>query len=807
MKLQDLAKLIMSTEQNDAYESPLPKNPWKDHKMGMEKRLDPLPSSAGMPIFYRDFTLEELPDHATVTASAYGTFEMFCNGKRVGHKMPDGTTVYDEMKPGHTLYTARILSYSYDLKPYLKAGENRLLAVCTPGWYMGRIAFGTYGSEPLAFICDMAFSHGEETWHIPTDESWMCFCGGRILFSDIWDGELQDMRRASFVALSRPDRALNASPARILEKECCVTPHIGPAVQLRPGLIDMPEQAVVWCGTTDNGTDYGEIIVSRTESTSRPFPVAVGEAVYYDMGQNLVGREAVRIKGRAGTRVAIVFAEMLNDSGSAERGNDGPKGSLYTQNYRSAKARTEYILSGSEEGDLCTTLFTFYGFRYMQIVATDDIEVLSAKVDVIGSVTQEVGQLTTSNALVNQLISNIIWGQRGNYLSIPTDCPQRDERLGWTGDTQIFCRAAAYQADVKGFFHKWMQDVRDSQGEDGHIPDVVPYACIFAKSTGAAWGDAAIIVPYTIYLMYGNTDIIRENMDMMRRYMAWLAARPDYMGAEPRYLDWLAFDPTQGNYIARVYYAHDARLMAVMARAIGEEEEALAYEELYTRIRDAFIAEHLDQDGMPKQKTQTAYILALAVDFFAPEKKAQAIAELKAKIIENGYRLSTGFVGTGWLCQTLSACGEDNLAYSLLMQTECPSWLYSVLQGATTIWERWNSYTLDKGFGDVGMNSFNHYAYGVVAEWMYRYMAGIEADVAAPGFRHIILQPRPDTRTADELPKGQMPMTMVNARFDSPVGRICSRWQMGDGFIYETELPEGAHATLYLPLFGQNEYL
>ena len=499
---------------------------------------------------------------------------------------------------------------------------------------------------------------------------------------------------------------------------------------------------------------------------------------------------------------------MLNDSGEISRGNDGPRGSLYTINYRSAKSRSEYILSGSADGDICTPLFTFYGFRYAQISADNDIEIVNASFDVVGSDITEVGHISTSNDEVNQLLSNIRWGQRGNYLSIPTDCPQRDERLGWTGDTQVFCRTAAYQSDVLGFFKKWMQDVRDSQMPNGTIPDVIPLVSIFRRrDTSAAWGDAAIIVPYTMYLMYGDISIIEENLDMMCRYMDYLAQKPNYSGPSARYLDWLAFEPTEGDYISMIYYAYDALLMSRMTKAIGMDELSLHYATLRNKIIHNFAVKHLDNDFMPRQKTQTAYLLALAMDAIPEECKARAVAELKSKIIENGYRLSTGFVGTAWLCQILSACGEDGLAYSLLLQTECPSWLYSVRQGATTVWERWNSYTLADGFGDKSMNSFNHYAYGVVAEWMYRYMIGIEADHECPGFKHIILQPRPDTRSDEEMPEGQERITHASASYASPVGEIKVNWSMNDGmFTYDVTLPEDSNATLYLPRLNKSSY-
>ena len=780
-----------------------PSNPWPNLQHSLATRRNPLPVQKNTFLVFRDFVLEELPLSATVCASALGVFEIYLNGQRVGED-----SGYDEMKPGHTDYRKRALCYTYDVTNKLQEGANRLLLVCGGGWYRGRIAFGTHEEEVPAVIALLSMQKDQnETVEIATDKEWQAVWDGPIVYSDIWDGELQDLSLPSYETLSLPSTQMaNAVEAVEIEKNIPVTPHIGTPIRLRPELSPAVKHTVIWSGVKDNGTDFGEI-ATVCENPAFPFALRQGQAVYFDMGQNMVGREHIVICGKAGTHVSVIFGEMLNDSGEKARGNDGPKNSLYTDNYRSAKSRGEFVLSGDKNGDICTPLFTFYGFRYFQIEADAEIEILDAKALVLGNTNREVGELVTSNPEVNQLLSNIRWGQRGNYLSIPTDCPQRDERLGWTGDTQIFCRAAAYQADVLGFFHKWMQDVRDSQRDNGSVPDVIPQVRIFDnRDSSAAWGDACIVVPYNIYLMYGDLSLLEENIDMMRRYMGWLASREGYVGAEIRYKDWLAFDPTDDDYIARVYYGYNALLMAKMEKALGNAKESEEYMALYGNIREAFAKKHLGEDGLPIQKTQTALLTALYVGFISPDKKAQAVKELRDKIIQNGYRLSTGFVGTGWLCQALSACGEDGLAYSLLLQTDCPSWLYSVRQGATTIWERWNSYTLKDGFGDVSMNSFNHYAYGVVAEWMYRFMAGIEADIDAPGFRHIILQPRPDARTDAEMPKGQERIAHVRAKFDSPVGTIESGWKMDEDFLYILKLPQGADATLYLPLFGQAEY-
>ena len=785
-------------------------DPWGSGKEGWKDRTDPHPAGAGLALVYRDFTIETLPTRASVTATALGLYDLYCNGFRVG-ETENGRTVCNEMCPGHTVFFRRAQATTYDLLPYLREGDNRLLAVLSAGWYGGRISFGTYGfATPCLWAEILLQSADGETETIRTDENWTSAWDGPVLFTDIWDGELQDLRREGYETLSEPGICpAFAAPATVQEHgQTEVTPQIGPQVRLRPELSPTPVQSLIWEGVSEDNTDFGCINVPKCDDGFAPVHLSAGQHLQIDLGQNMVGRERLFIRGETGVRVTVVYAEMKNDSGRRSRGNDGPAGSLYVENYRSAKAKCEYILSGAEEGDLCTPHYGFCGFRYFEITADGDIDVIDAGAVVVGSDLCEVGRLVTSDPEVNRLLSNIRWGQRGNYLSIPTDCPQRDERLGWTGDTQVFCRAAAYQADVRGFFHKWMQDVRDSQGKDGYIPDVVPVVRIFSADTAAAWGDAAVIVPYTIWQMYGDTSILTENMDCMERYMQWISARPDYTGPVGRYLDWLAFEPTEGDYISMAYYAYDAALMAQMCRAVGRRDKAAEYTALRERIGVAFAAKHLGADGLPLQKTQTAYVLALRFDLLAREMRETAADALCAKIRENGNRLSTGFVGTAMLCQTLSEYGRDGMAYTLLLQTECPSWLYSVRQGATTVWERWNSYTHESGFGDVGMNSFNHYAYGAVAEWMYRYMAGIDVDPAAPGLSHIVLHPRPDLRKDSEIPEGQKRITNVSASLSLAGGELEIHWETDENgrLVCDVTVPQGHWATLSLPLGATAEY-
>lgn len=776
-------------------------NPW-EAPIGAADQFAPIVDKNGIALFRKTFTVRELKA-ARVDATALGIYDLYVNGKRVGRQAGrEDAAPYDELKPGWTDYTARCLYYSYDLAPYLTEGENTLLAAVAPGWYNGRIALGTYGETHIALLAAIRLSDADGERVLYTDKTWEASWGSAIRAADIWDGEMYDANQPSLATISEKQDSLHWGTPAEETHDLFVTPQVGSTITVRPNLTRKPETVTVYRGTEDNGSDYGKIHVVRT-LTGNSFTLAAGEAAVLDFGQNMVGWPTFTARGTAGTSLQIRFGEMLNDSGLKSRGNDNPEGSIYSINYRSAKAKLCYILNGQDNAYRPT--FSFFGFRYCEIRATADVTFENLTAEVVGSANRETGHMETSNADVNRLISNVLWGQRGNYLSVPTDCPQRDERLGWTGDTQAFCCTAAYNADVDGFFHKWLQDARDSQAENGMYPDVIPKVRVVGWG-GAAWSDAGIIVPYTMWKMYADTDIIREHYASMERYMDWLATT-DLSGPNATYGDWLAYEPTDARYISVAYYALDARYMAAMSRAIDRADRAAHYDSLFEQICDHFRRIYCNAEGdlNPEVRTQTGYLLALRNDLLLPERRPAAVAALKQKIIDNGYKLSTGFVGSCILNEVLAEFGENDLAYSLLLQTENPSWLYSVHQGATTIWERWNSYTKATGFGDVGMNSFNHYAYGAVQEWMYRHIAGIETTEQAPGFAHPILQPKPDTRSAEEIPAGQEKITWVRTSFASPVGLIESAWDMTDGFTYTCRVPVAA--TLHLPLIGNAETL
>ncbi len=727
----------------------------------------------------------------TIRATALGIFDMYLNGKRIGEN-EEGYA--DELKPGWSDYRIRLYEYEYEITELCKE-ENLFVAEVSDGWWSGRISFDFYGTRPTAFIGEIEITYKDgKTEIIDTDETWETTIAGPVLRADIWDGEYYDS------TIPKPSIYPDAhkwGKAVSYEYSGEVMPLVGPAVRVRPDLTRRPLSAVKHKGTIDNGTELGEIKVleKKVGKDCESTVLKAGECLIMDMGQNMVGFPLLKIKAKKGTKVCTHIAEMLNDSGDPNRGNDGPKGSIYVKNYRSALARVVYIASG-DGVETYHPKHSFYGFRYIELRCDADIEIVSVSGLVICSAFEETGTFVCDNPEINKLCSNVVWGMRGNYVSIPTDCPQRNERLGWTGDTQIFCGAASYLGNIQPFMHKWLYDLSDSQIDaDGAYGDFAPR--IMPWFGNAAWGDAGLVVPHRIWLMYNDKEILARQYKSMEWYMEFLS-KNGLEGPGIAYGDWLNYDVTDKRYIAVSYYAYDAYLMAKFSQILGKTDRAEHYEKLRGDIVNHWTEQYIE-NGELKFQTQASYLIALAFDLVEGELKEKFIKCLENKIIENNYTLSTGFVGTGILNQTLEKVGLSNLAYSLLLQTADPSWLYSVRQGATTIWERWNSYTIKNGFGDVGMNSFNHYAYGAVAEWLYSGVCGIVPDESNPGFKHFYLKPSPDMRTDAELPEGQKKIEMAKATYNSVSGKIESSWEKVNGaYSYNFVIPEGTVATVQL---------
>ena len=752
----------------------------------------------GLASFRFDFKLPRDTARLVLRATSLGVFELFLNGARIGN---------EEMKPGWTDYHCRVFEFEYDALAFAKA-SNTLVAQVSRGWWSGRISMGEYGWNTLAFAAEIEALAADGSclaaWST-ADDGWKTTVGGRILFADIWDGEYFDATKPDIT--SEPD-AYEWTPAtRYTGSVPAVVSHVGEPVRYRPAFHRRPISSVLWRDVADNGTAYGKIVPLKrcVGDGCEAMRVAAGEKLILDMGQEMVGRPRLVLRAPRGARVEVMVGELLNDSGDADRGNDGPAGSMYIKNYRTAKARAVYIAAGENE-ETYVPSHAFYGFRYFQIRTDTDFELVSVQALFMSTDMTETGKIETDNAELNRFIENVYWGQRCNYLSIPTDCPQRDERLGWSGDTQMFCGAATYNANARGFLKKWLGDARDGQRFCAGYSDVIPAIEKFNKhgkitTANAAWADAGIIVPYVLYLKYNDLETLAEHYDSMEAYMEYLS-RFGMHGPLEHYGDWLAYDPTPNPYISICYYAYDALLMSRMSRALGKKERAAYYTKLFEEIKAEYQKQYV-QNGALTVTTQTACLLAIRFELVDGALRDSVIKLLGERIVENDYTLSTGFIGTCLLNQTLSDVGLDHLAYSLLLQTKDPSWLYSVRQGATTVWERWNSYTKETGFGEVHMNSFNHYAYGAVLEWMYESAAGIRVDPENPGFGHFILAPHPDTRKDADLPVGQKRIESIRAHYDTAYGRIESAWNWREGaFTYSFTIPTGSSARVEFPLLN-----
>jgi alpha-L-rhamnosidase len=505
----------------------------------------------------------------------------------------------------------------------------------------------------------------------------------------------------------------------------------------------------------------------------------------YDMGQNMVGWVRIKVKGNRGDHVILKFAEVLDKEGN-----------FYTDNLRKAAATDEYILKGGEE-ETFEPHFTFHGFRYVKLEQFSGKPGLKSITGVvIHSDMAQTGTFACSDSLVNRLQQNIQWGQKGNFLDIPTDCPQRDERLGWTGDAQVFAPTAAFNFDVAPFFSKWMVDLAADQLPDGKVPDVIPDVRS-GRGTSTAWGDAAIIVPWTLYLAYGDIRILENQYASMKawvEYMHQRAGEDHLWTGDAHYGDWLAFATTKSDYpgattdkdlIATGYYAWSTNVLAQIAAITGRTGDADKYNELNRKIKQAFVHEYVTPAGRLVSNTQTAYALALLFGLI-PEELVSKSASYLAEDVQKMTHLTTGFVGTPLLCKALSDNGYAGLAFMLLMRKEYPSWLYPVTQGATTIWERWDGQKPDGSFQDVSMNSFNHYAYGAIGDWLYRYVAGIENDPKAPGYKHFSLHPHPGAG-----------LTHASASLKTLYGTIKSEWKLENGSMtYSCSVPPNSSATV-----------
>ena len=738
--------------------------------------------------FVRVFTNEAEIVSAQWVVSGLGVFDVYINGRRVGS---------DFLKPGFTHWQKTKYSFPYDAKPFLNCGKgeaNILAAEVSAGWWRDKIvtpatkeARGFLGQKS-AFWGELTveFANGERAIIETDDAAWRCGVAGRMKHAAIFDGEEYDAR--------------------------CIEPVWG------EGLAEKPEINREFTGEI-LPTAGGEVVLREDLAIVRgPYSLKKGETLVIDFGQNASAVPKFTFRAPRGTVLTALPAEMLNDADAPARGCDGPKGSVYRANLRvpDEGMRLVYTFAGDGTETYCPR-FTFFGYRYLSLEATDNVEIEEVAAIPVSSIRKadEIGSIATGDAAVNQFISNVYWGQLSNYLSVPTDCPQRNERLGWTADTQVFVEAGAFNADTRRFFRKFTRDMRDSQSDDGGFPSVAPFAQYGNEVFCFGWADAGVIVPWTVWRQFGDEAIIRENWETMAKFVRRLdETKYDF---EDRlsyiYADWLSYEKfeTCGNrfgswrtwrkdpdamdyrrFLAACYWLYDARLMAQMGKAIGKYDEAEWFAKSAARARGYIRARFLESDGLllaPMRELQTACVFAIHLGIVEGAAREKTKELLLASIRAHGDCLQTGFLGTSFIMDALVECGAADVAYTLLLQHRHPSWLYSVDQGATTVWERWNSYTKADGFGPVDMNSFNHYAYGAVLAWIYRTVTGIAPTADDPGFHTVVMSPKPDRR-----------LGWVSAEYRSAAGLVKSAWRYaGDEWIWNFTVPEGATALVTVP--------
>ncbi|AIY41690.1 Alfa-L-rhamnosidase [Collimonas arenae] len=675
---------------------------------------------------------------ARLYVTALGLYQAEINGHRVG---------IDFLAPGWTNYNKRVQYQTYDVTDFVHPGENAIGVTLAPGWYAGNIGSfgpGQYGPMPyLLSQLELSYSDGSIE-RIVTDNSWKSKIGP-IVYSDLIMGEHYDAR--------------NETPGWSLPNfDDTEWKVVAVKQDVRTRLVAQVDPPV------------------RIERELKPVAITEKKPGMYifDLGQNMVGTVKLRVSGKAGQVISIRHAEVLNSDGT-----------LYTANLRTAKATDVYILKGMGV-EVFEPSFTFHGFRYVEVTGSD------IQPEIIGRVLHTAApftmSFTTNVPMLNQLQSNITWSQRGNFLSTPMDTPARDERLGWTGDIAAFAGTATYNMESARFLSKWLTDLRDTQSPKGAFANVAPNVDgLGIGEAEAGWGDAGVTVPWILYERYGDLQILEQNFDAMTKWLLYLKENStDYLRPETGYGDWLNInDETPKDLIATAFFAHSAAIVAKAARILGKDPAP--YEELFAKIRNTFNSSFVLTDGKLVSDTQTAYVLALSMDLLPTSLRKSAADRLVDLIKNKDWHLATGFLGTPQLLFALSENGYTDVAYRLLLQTSFPSWGYQIDKGATTMWERWDSIKPDGAFQDESMNSFNHYAYGSVGEWMYQNIAGIR--LGSPGFQKIVIRPSPDDKVRN-----------ANSRYDSPYGPIEVRWmEDGEHLSLDASIPVNTDAEIWVP--------
>jgi alpha-L-rhamnosidase len=784
---------------------------FRDDSPVWKKRFDLLLPPARQ--YRKEFLTTHKIKRATIYATALGTYELWLNGQRVSDA---------RMMPGWTDYRQRAYYNTYDVTPLVVTGANALGAWVADGWYAGYLGFGIqnglgpehtgrsiYGKTPSVMAqLEIEYDDGSKLT-VPTDATWRVTGDGPVREGDFLMGETYDARKET-TGWTKPgfddehwEQAILASqnasaPATFYEDQNGEKPGddtrmVGKPVDLgfkRPPILEA----------------YPGIAVRPTEEI-RPVSVTrlTNDVYIYNMGQNFAGVVRLRVKGPAGTTVRLRYGEQLHSDGS-----------LMTENLRKARATDYYILRGGPADEVYTPRFTIHGFQYVEVTGYPGRPGRDAITGVvIGSDTPLTSGFECSDPTANRLFKNVVWTQRANFVDLPTDCPQRDERFGWMGDAQIYAHCATLNADVAAFYTKWLREVMESQRPSGTFPGYCPFPFQTGWDFGTAWCDAGVIVPWTVWRAYDDTRIIERSWRSMTRFMDWRqSTSTNFLGIAHGndWGDWLSFGVrTPLEYVDTVYFAHTARLMSEMAAAIGKDDESEAYERLFDNIKKAFDEKYVQPDGTLKVDNETAYALALYMDLLPEDQRHAAGAILVGKLTSsestNNSGVTTGFLGTQPLLPVLTSLGENDLAAHIFQGHKFPSWDYEVDQGATTIWERWNGYTKEFGFGgpdgtqNASMNSFAHYSFGAVCEWMINDLAGIQSE--GPGYQKVIIHPHPPTLN----PKAEHPpINWVKAHYDSIHGRIVSEWRRTKSrFDLTTTIPANTTATIYLPASDAGE--
>lgn len=755
---------------------------------GDDKAVLWMPSSdINAPIMRKNVNVTKVVKRARLYATARGAYWFYINGQRVG----DGY-----LNPGWTDFRHRIMYNTYDVTQMLRQGNNALGIELGHGWFCddfgwaGAMWGDQYGYKPSALaMIKVEYTDGTNETFV-TDNTWKVYNGGPLYVNNLYHGVIYDARR---------------------EVDGWKEPGFNDAAWEKVAILPPPPASTEIQGYV--GLEIKNNITLTAKKMTR-----IGNRFIYDMGQNFAGVPRLKnMKGRKGQTITIHFAEMLYPETVPENPRapltredyERNKGQMYMDNYRSAISTDYYTFRGAPEGETFEPPFTQHGYRYVSIDGLDSPLPLE---DVEGIVLESIGEQTshyeTSNANINQLFNNIVWGQRGNFLAVPTDCPQRDERLGWTGDANVFCRTSTYNMMTGPFFNRWFYTLRDQKSDNGDVGGYYPSlggtkegAPRSGFERGCGWSDVTITVPWEMYQQYGDLGFVERHYGAMKDYMKFLESQAkDYIYPDAFYWgDWLAPMPTNISMLSTAYFGYDARLMREMAKALGKTDDAVYYDKLYRNISRAFCNYFFDSEGYtiegnhegtPRMDTQTSYLLPLAFLELPEDLQQKAVKHLLEAIERSDYHLQTGFLGTPLLCNVLSNFGHNDIAYKLYTQTEYPSWLFPVKQGATTMWERWNSYTIKEGFGEVSMNSFNHYAYGAIEEWIMSHNLGIQRDENRPGYKHILMQPKIDDT-----------FSFVKGGFRSVYGDISSAWEIKpSGTEIEFTIPANTTATFTLPV-------